>query len=144
MTPEPITYGWLSAVGTIISVANLIALGTLLFKFGIWMGKVDTRWAVREANDKERHEEQVERFERLEQKVGISNGGAPWMDIARCEDIHKVFTAEVVRIEQSQAALAGKLEEAMASGREAIRVGHEDRMAIKARLVRVEEALTKR
>ena len=141
---EPVTYEWVSAVGTLISVANLIALGTLLFKFGQWMGKVDTRWDARELSDKERHEEQVERFERLERKVGIGNGGAPWVDREFCRDVHATFSLEVVRMEKGQAALAEKVEKAMEDWREAIRIGHEDRMAIKQRLAAVEVALTKK
>ena len=152
---EPVTYEWVSAVGTLISVANLIALGTLLFKFGQWMGKVDTRWAVREESEAkalaarekveaERHEEQVERLERLEKKVGISNGGAPWVDREFCRDVHVAFSLEVARMEKGQAALAEKVEKAMEDGREAIRIGHEDRMAIKQRLTAVEVALTKK
>ena len=139
MMHEPISYGWLSAAGTFIGVANFIALGTLLFKFGQWMGKVDTRWVAREESDKERHEEQVERFERLEKKVGITNGGAAWVDKEFCKEVHRNFTVEVESIHASNAALAGKVDAAIEQGREAVRIGHEDRMAIKARLVAVEE-----
>ena len=141
MTGEPVTYEWFSAVGGIISVANLIAIGTILYRMGAWQGAVDARMNARDEKDAERHEEQVRRFDHLEKKAGITNGGATWVDKEFCREVHRNFLAEVALNEKSNMAFVVKVDEAIESGREAIRVGHEDRIAIKARLVRVEERL---
>jgi hypothetical protein len=83
------------------------------------------------------------RFDRIERKVGISNGGAVWVDKEFCREVHRAFSVDVEGLKEATTALSEKVDEAIESGRESVRIGHDDRMAIKARLVRVEEALTK-
>lgn len=134
----------LAAAGTLISLGNTIVLIVLAVKVGRWTGIVDTRLANRDERDEERHGETRERLDRIEKKVGISNGGATFVDREFCREVHRSFTAEAGSLKESQTALTERVQKAIDEGREAIRIGHEDRMAIKARLVRVEEALTNR
>ena len=133
----------LAAAGTLISLLNSGFLFTIVFKAGGWMSRVDTTLASRASRDEERHTDTVTRFDRLEKKVGITNGGSAWVEKEFCKEVHRSFSREVDSIKSSNAVLATKVEEVIEEGREAIRVGHEDRMAIKARISRVEEALIK-
>ncbi len=79
------------------------------------------------------------RFDRLEKKVGISNGGAEWMSKELCRAVHVAFSQELAALKVASEKLAEAVEEATEQGREAIDVGHRDREAIKARLSKVED-----
>jgi len=80
----------------------------------------------------ERHEEYCRRFDRIEVKIGVSNGkGGQFVDAEFCREVHRNFTAET-------SAMRAEVREAVVQGREAIRIGHEDREAIKQRLTRLE------
>lgn len=89
---------------------------------------------LRERAESDRHAEYCRRFDRLERKAGVTNGGGEWVDREFCREVHRNFSAET-------GALRAEIHEAIEQGREAVRIGHEDREGIKQRLTRVEVTL---
>jgi hypothetical protein len=77
-----------------------------------------------------RHQEYCRRFDQIEKKVGVQNGGA-FVDREFCREVHRTFTV-------ASSALESQVREAVEQGREAIRVGHDDREEIKQRLTTLE------
>jgi hypothetical protein len=82
-----------------------------------------TAATLRQQMEQNRHDEYCRRLDRIERKTGISNGGGEYV-------AHDLFDT-----------LQQKVCEAIAEGKEAVRIGHADREAIKERLGKVEVKL---
>ena len=79
----------------------------------------------------ERHEEYCRRFDRIEKRIGVTNGDGYLVSSALCSELHRAMNV-------ANAALTAEVHAAVLNGQEAIRIGHADREAIKSRLTRVE------
>jgi hypothetical protein len=112
---------------------------SVLLTSGVVVASVAASWASLRQHLLDKEVRDNARFDRIEKKVGITNGGAIWVDKEFCHEVHRSFSEEVEGLKASNESLAEKVEHAVEVGNEAIRVGHEDRMTIKARLVVVEE-----
>jgi hypothetical protein len=83
----------------------------------------------------ERHLEYCRRFDRIEKRVGVTNGDGYLVSSKLFSEIHKQQQLDFTELRVSVRA-------AIEQGQEAVRVGHEDREKIKERLVKVETLLT--
>jgi hypothetical protein len=114
----------------------------------VQIAKVTQRLDDRVAADTERHTEYCRRFDRIEKKAGISNGGADWVDRDFCREVHRGTSGEVAALRETQRATGIELvalrEDVQLAARradEAVGVAHNEAMAIKDRLQKVEIAL---
>lgn len=109
-------------------IVNLLAVGVAYGKMKQWASSYEVAQVQRWSDFRE---EANRRWDRIEKKVGITNGGAAFMPREECASVHVGFQQEVE-------ALDRQVKDGVEQGRVAIREGREDRDDIKRRLAHVE------